>query len=293
MRILMPVVHFDLLSGSSIHVYELARILAGRGHDVTVTAPDIGGQITERARRNGVDVVDLEAMTRSTYDLIHAHQHDVGLAAMARVPSVPVVATLHSRAAADRPIASSRVRRYVCVRPEIRSHAVACHRVPEACTTVVFNGIDRTRFRPAPSAVTAHVPPRVLFIGTVMARRRAAFQDLVARTERDGRDLRVVGIGPDDWLATAPDHVTWARREVWAVEDEIQAAAVVAAIALSRTAIEAWACGKPALVYELDDTAAGRIVSAQEYAPPPPAVMAVFDIEHMATELERVYEAAA
>ena len=109
----MPVVHFDLLSGSSLHVYELARVLTGRGHEVTVTAPDIGGEITERTRRHGVDVVDLDAVTRSTYDIIHAHQHDVGLAVMARVPGVPVVATLHSRAGADRPIASARVRRLV------------------------------------------------------------------------------------------------------------------------------------------------------------------------------------
>jgi glycosyltransferase involved in cell wall biosynthesis len=293
MRILMPVVHFDMLSGSSVHVYELARTLVRRGHEVTVTASDIGGEITERARAHGVCVVDLDAVTQSTYDLIHAHQHDVGLTAMARVPDVPVVATLHSRAGADRPIASARVRSYVCVRPEIRTHAVACHRVPEARTTVVFNGIDRTRFQPAPVAASAHVLPRVLFIGTVTARRRAALRDLVARTECDGRELRVVGIGPDDWLATAPAHVTWSRHELWAVEDEIRAADVVAAITFSRTAIEAWACGRPALVYELEDTAAGRIVSAHEYAPPPPAVMAVFDIEHMTNELERVYEAAA
>ena len=70
------------------------------------------------------------------------------------------------------------------------------------------------------------------------------------------------------------------------------AADEVATINLSRTAIEEWACGKPARIYELDETPAGRIRHVGRYPPPPPSVMDLFDIEHMTSEIERIYEAA-
>jgi glycosyltransferase involved in cell wall biosynthesis len=286
----MPVIHFDLLSGSSLHVYDLARVLVARGHEVTVTAPDVGGDITVRARRHGVRVDPIDARLSPSFDLIHTHQHDVGMAVIARTPGVPVVSTLHSKAAADRPIRSARVRTYVCVRPEVREHAVACHRVPSAMTTVIFNGIDRTRFTPSPREPGE---PTVLFVGTVAPRRRRVLEDLVARTAHDGHRLRVVGIGPDEWLVSAPDHVSWDRHEVWSVEDTIRAADVVAAVSLSRTVIEAWSCGRPAIVYELEDPPAIGIVSVHRHEPPPAALMALFDVEHMVDQLERVYEAAA
>jgi glycosyltransferase involved in cell wall biosynthesis len=290
MRIVMPVIHFDLLTGTSMHVYELARVLVARGHEVTVSAPDIGGELTDRARAQGVRVTDLDLATTERFDLIHTHHHDPGVEVMTRLPRVPVVATIHSLSPPDRPICSPRVRTFVCVRPEIRRGITCRDGVPAATTSVIFNGIDRRRFAPMP-APDDEAP--VLFVGTIFRRRRAVLHDLVTRTEAEGRPLHVVGIGPDDWLCGAPDHVTWTRREVWDVEVHMRAASEVASVAMSRTAIEAWACGRPATIYEIEGTPAGAIRHVGHHPPPPAAVMDLFDIEHMTTELERIYEAAA
>jgi glycosyltransferase involved in cell wall biosynthesis len=293
-RILMPVVHFDLLSGSSLHVYELGRVLAARGHEVTVAAPTIGGEITRRAQRHGIRVTELDVETTETFDIVHTHQHDPGVHVMERFPRVPVVSTIHSPLPPDRPIRSDRVRAFVCVRPEIRQKIVTWDRVADTAATVVFNGIDFRRFTPAvphtPKADDA--PGSVLFVGTITHRRRPVLKDLVAYTAGESRTLEVVGIGPDDWLAAAPSHVTWNRREVWNIEDHIRAAHEVASIALSRTAIEAWACGKPARIYDVDHTPTGRICHVDVHPPPPPAISNLFDVEYMASEIERVYEAA-
>jgi glycosyltransferase involved in cell wall biosynthesis len=292
MKVLMPVVHFDLLSGSSMHVYELARVLTDRGHEVTVAAPTIGGEITRRAQRHGVRVSDLDVDSSERFDIIHTHQHDPGEHEMERFPRVPVVSTVHSPGTPDRPIQSDRVRTFVCVRPEIQRKLVTWDRIVQTATTVVFNGIDRDRFKPAPTIADGE-RRQVLFVGTVTERRRRTLQDLVALTGEAGCDLHVVGIGPDDWLAAAGSHVTWTRREVWSIEDHIHAADEIASVTCSRTAIEAWACGKPARIYQLDDGRAGRICDVDRYAPPPASVMALFDIEYMTSEIERVYEAAA
>src|SRR3954471_13527754 len=98
MRILIPVVSFKFLTGAELYVYELSRCLQARGHDVTVASGRIGGEITQRATRNGVKVIHFdEADATDAYDVLHVQEHFPTVWALTMYPDTPAIATVHSQ----------------------------------------------------------------------------------------------------------------------------------------------------------------------------------------------------
>lgn len=74
MRVLISVISFRYLTGAELYVYELARSLAARRHDVTVVG-QAGGLIAEKARACGVTVHDFADMPRGlSFDVLHVQE---------------------------------------------------------------------------------------------------------------------------------------------------------------------------------------------------------------------------
>jgi glycosyltransferase involved in cell wall biosynthesis len=289
MRIVHTVTHYDLLTGSGMYVYELSRVLAGRGHHVSVVAANVGGELTARTRTAQVSVHPLDDLPKCEPDIVHAHQAAPAEVALLQWPSSRVVVTVHSPWPADAPIRSERVQTYICVRPDIRSKVVGADGIARERTTVVLNGVDRSRFRPRPAEATSE-RPAVLFAGTWSDARRDPALELIGRSRRDLFDVVFLGIGPCGYLDDLPPNVRWERREVWNIEDFVARCDQTAGTSFGRTTIEGWLCGKPAWVY--DTGMFGRIRSVSLHAPPPPAVLDLFDIEYMTDAIERVYAEA-
>jgi glycosyltransferase involved in cell wall biosynthesis len=291
MRIVHAVSHYDLLTGSGLYVYELSRVLSGRGHDVTVVAENVGGELTARTRACGVAVRRLSEEPIGPVDVLHLHQNEPGTVCLDRWPHAAAVATIHSSWPADAPIISDRVRTYACVRPNIRPAVVAAG-VPRERTTVVLNGIDRTRFgpqpRPQPSGGPARDRPLVLFTATMSMARRAAVTDLLRRSTVEGFDILFLGLGDGDYLRELPQNARWERREVWQIEDYVAECDEVAGTDVGRTTIEGWLCGKPAWVYEIVPPF-GRVRSCTRYPPPASTFLELCDIEYMTDVFERIY----
>lgn len=293
LHVLFTVVHFDLLTGSALYVYELARTLANRGHDVTVASPFIGGELTSRARAAGVRVVDLNFESAPTPDVVHLNQPQPGRAALSRYPHSPAVATIHSPWAADRPLVSDRIVRYLCVRPELRRLVIRRDGLEPRKVTVVGNGIDFRRFHRelGPSQVAApsgeRRRPVVLFAGTVTDSREAAARALIRRSYEEDFDVLFVGVGPGGYLDDLPANVHWDRRQVWNMEDVVRSCDEVAGVFVGRTILEGWACGKPGRVYFTSET--GAVLGSSRLEAPPPGVMAGYNIERVTTQVEAVY----
>jgi len=289
MRVLHALIHFDVLSGTSVHVYELSRLLVARGHEVTVVAPDVGGELTARAEAAGIRVAPLGDPPAGAFDLLHLHQPQPGQAALDRWPLVPAVETVHSPWPADRPLRSERIDTFVCVRPEIRTKVVQEDGVTPDRTTVVYNGVDRGRFRPDDGA--RHEGRKlVLFAGTMGPARRAPALDLLRRSQEENSDIVFIGPGPGEYLRDLPSNATWIDREVWDIEQYVTRCDETAGTFLGRSVIEGWLCAKPARIYEVGPLA--RVRSSAVHPPPPEPLLAIFDIEFMVDAVERIYRAA-
>ncbi|MGH9124774.1 MAG: glycosyltransferase family 4 protein [Acidimicrobiales bacterium] len=293
LQVLFAVVHFDLLTGSALYVYELSRNLVNRGHGVTVASPFIGGELTSRARAAGVRVVDLDFESAPAPDVLHLNQPEPGLAALSRYPDSPAVATIHSPWSADRPLVSDRIARYLCVRPELRRLVIRRDGLDASKVAVVGNGIDFRRFHrelPPPELAApsgGHRRPVVLFAGTVTDSREAAARALIRRSHEEDFDVLFVGVGPGGYLEDLPANVRWDRRQVWNMEDVVRSCDEVAGVFVGRTILEGWACGKPGRVYFTSE--AGEVLGSSRLEAPPPGVMAGYDIERVTTQMEAVY----
>ena len=155
------------------------------------------------------------AVIRSRPDLVHQH-HGVwtlGAAAAAATLRVPLVTTVHGTdmhtAAAQAPRGLQRMHRanarlaftrsalIFAVSEDLRRIALAAG-APEDRTLVHYQGIDTETFTPSAVAPVSGRPPRVLYIGGLIPRKRV---DLLIRASQvlarsSPHELRIVGDGP-------------------------------------------------------------------------------------------------
>lgn len=284
MNILIPIFDFSTLSGQPMFAYELARCLVKRGHDVTITASTVGGLMAQQATAAGIRAAVLPEAQRDRPDIIHASGMGPTQWALNQFNGTPVIVTIHSQWHYEAPLIDTRVRHYACVRPQIRQKIVQQDGIPLQKTSVVYNGIDLRRFTPSEDKFD---PPTVLFVGTVDYLREKAGWDVINQTEEFGWNALFVGRKLSGWLENVPPHVTHMDQDVWEIENLTKRCERTAGILLGRTLLEGWACDVTGWVYEID--LYGQITEKGQYTPPPPELMAQFDIEYMTDCYEAIY----
>jgi glycosyltransferase involved in cell wall biosynthesis len=273
-----------------MYVYELARELIRRGHDTTVASFRVGGALAGPARAAGINAYEFgdARVCGGTFDIIHASEPDPTGWALRTHPDTPIVCTVHSQYECERPIKDPRIRHYICIRPEVQRKIVYVDGIPEAQTSVIFNPIDFSRFKPEPEA--PRQGKRILFCGTVDLLRKATIFDLFRRTGNENFDLRLVGLRADNYqqagayIDRLPPRVTW-HDQVWDIERHIHECDQTAGILLGRTTLEGWACNKPCWIYDIGLN--GEIKSYNLHAPP--ADMTPFDSIRVVDQFEALY----
>lgn len=263
MNILLAALSFKNLTGSELHVYDLAVCLAKRNHTVTVLANYIGGEITDRAEKEGVTVYELYNHPQLTPDIIHTHQTLPAIYTLSKFPNVRHVSTIHSLTAYDAPVKDKLIREYIVVRPDIAD------KYAEYLPKLIWNGVDTTRFTKQAGG------KGVLFIGPIDYLRANTIQDLQARQERG--DFTVTFVGE-----------AFPNKPVWDIEKYVKACNETASIFIGRTTIEGWLCGKPAWVYIVDNK--GAIQDIQHIGVP--KSLTQFDREYMTDRVLERYEEA-
>ena len=78
--------------------------------------------------------------------------------------------------------------------------------------------------------------------------------------------------------------------ETWDIEEHLKDATETAGIMLGRTSIEGWACGLPAIIYDVDTD--GRIKSITHYEVPSAEEMKKFDSRLVAKRILDIYNQA-
>ena len=293
LNILIACLNFNDFTGSELHVYELSKGLRKLGHDVTICS-DVGGEMEKKAKSLGIKLYktneppgfklgdgktsvqtpqgpvvmkegQLYKLSDVRFDVMHLHHKPIVEHFLKLFPLTPTVCTIHSEVIdLEHPVKDNRIANYICIRPEIQDFIVSKFEVDKDKTTVIYNPFDTDRFKKMPLPSTEK--ERILFVGTIDYLRQNSIVDLIEETSQNNQELWIVGKKRTNLLDNLhADHVKYFE-PTWNVEQYIKQTHRTAGILLGRTTIEGWLCGRPGIIYQIDES--GHIESKNLYDPP-------------------------
>jgi hypothetical protein len=137
---------------------------------------------------------------------------------------------------------------YVCIRPSIREHIIEDHEIDPDKTTVVFNGVDRERFKKREK--TPRDYKRIVCPCTIDGLRRRFLNSVIKEVDDAKGRLRMDIYGYDYGLKIMQSPYVTRHDPKWNIEDEIADCDLVVGILLGRINLEANSCGVPSLIYD-------------------------------------------
>tara|TARA_R110000744_G_scaffold253135_1_gene368792 strand:- start:228 stop:1877 length:1650 start_codon:yes stop_codon:yes gene_type:complete len=294
LNILIGCLNFNDFTGSELHVYELAKGLKKEGHNVTICS-NVGGEMEKKAKILGINTYgpqeppgfkvgddktqvtgpdgkplimkkgQLYKVSEPNFDIMHLHHKPITEHFLRLFPTTPVVCTIHSEVIdLEHPVKDDRIVQYICIRPEIQEFIVSTFDIDKDKTTVIYNPFDTTRFKKYPFPKSEK--KRVLFVGTIDYLRQDSIIDLVNETEKNNEELWIVGRKRTELINNLnKEHVKYFE-PTWNVENYIKQVHKTAGILLGRTTIEGWLCGRPGIIYDINQS--GEISTKNLYEPP-------------------------
>ena len=287
--------NFNDYTGSELYVFELAKGLIKNNCNVSIIS-NIGGNISNMAKSYGISLYPFDnppgyklgdgewmmqdqngnpvkskkgvmyKMKDVKFDVIHVNHAQITQKIVDMYQPVSAVSTVHSEVIdLENPVPHPKVKKYIAIRPEIKKHLYKKHNINKKDITVVYNPIDGEKFKPSNSQ-SKNNKPIVLFVGTIDYLRKNTIFDLIDTTEEEGKELWIVGKKRDNYLDFIDSpHVKYFEA-TWGVERYVKQCDETASILLGRTTIEGWLCGKPGIIYDIDDT--GYILGKTTKNPP-------------------------
>ena len=185
------------------------------------------------------------------FDLLHLHHKPITEHLLKLYPQTTTVCTIHSEVIdLEHPVIDDRIKKYICIRPEIQDFITKDFDIDVGKTTVIYNPFDSKRFKLYPKPKTEK--ERVLFVGTIDYLRQEAIEDLINKTKESNQELWIVGKKREDFLDDLDlPHIKYFE-PTWNVESYIKQCHYTAGILLGRTTIEGWLCGRDGWIYDVD-----------------------------------------
>jgi glycosyltransferase involved in cell wall biosynthesis len=294
LKVLISCLFFRGFTGSELYVYELAKSLIKQNCSVTILS-QIGGPLTDMAKKLGIKCVSFEdapgfkigdgkwslktpegdqlstpntlyRVSEVDYDIIHVQHKPVTERILNMYPELDKICTIHSEVMGNEledPIVHNTIKKYIAIRPEIKTHLIEKFNIPEEMIEIIYNPVDNEKFQPK------EVPSEnyVLFVGTIDYLRKESILDLIDYTREIGKELWLVGQNNGNYLENLllESHVKHFPA-TWNVEEFISKSYETAGIQLGRTTIEGWMSGKPSWIYKVDSN--GFILSKEKFNPP-------------------------
>lgn len=292
LKILIGCLFFSNFTGSELYVFELAKELHKKGHDVTVLANQIGGELTKIAEKLGIKVKSLRTppgfkmgdgvwsmqgpngeqlksekdklykISEPNYDIILTQHTPISESLCLMYPNTDKISIIHSEVIElEKPYIHESIKKYICVRPEIEQHVQDTYNLTG--TTVIYNPIDEERFNNENTKEGNYV----LFVGSIDYLRKNTIYDLIGYAKEIGKELWLIGENKSDYLddVLINSHVKHLG-VVKDVERYTKNCYETGGILLGRTTIEGWMCGKPSWIYNVDSN--GYILSKERYDVP-------------------------
>jgi glycosyltransferase involved in cell wall biosynthesis len=265
LKVLIGCLNFSNLTGSELHVYELAKELNNNGCDVSIYS-NCGGDISKRAKRLGIKLYNFNKPPGYRYvngqfiqnqpikfDILHLNHLPIAKLLTQLYPNTKAISTIHSEVISlEHPLKHKNIKKYIAIRPEIKNYIVNKHGIPENDVEIIYNPFDINRF--TPKETKPRDKKRVLFVGTLDYLRKEMINDLIKTTKEEDKELWIIGAGNVNIkeLIGNNTHVIY-YPPTWNVEKYIQQCDETAGILLGRTTIEGWLCGKNGWIYDIND----------------------------------------
>ena len=291
-KVLLSCLFFKTFTGSEMYVYELAKGLKKLNCDVTVLS-DINGPLSAIAKTKGIKVLPFHdapgfklgdgkwgintpqgfqpsqpnmmyKISEVDFDIIHTQHTPITNQICQLYPTIDKISTIHSEVIElENPIINDTIKKYVCIRPEIKDHIVSKFEIEKEKTEVIYNPIDTERFN------TKNIKDNgyVLFVGTIDYLRENTIKDLVEYSKSIDKELWLVGENKSNYLEDIliNSHVKYFNATP-KVENYVKNCSETAGILLGRTTIEGWLCGKPGWIYNVDES--GHILNKEKHNVP-------------------------
>jgi hypothetical protein len=315
LKVLIACLSFSNYTGSELYVFELAKQLIKNGCDVTICS-NIGNPLASMAKQLGIklftikeppgfklgdgvwklisgqgEVVsepnNLYKLSNVNFDVIHCNHKPVTEHIVRLYPNTPVVCSIHSEIInLEHPIINDQIKKYIAIRPEIKTFLIDKFNIKEDLIEVIGNPIDSTKFKIITNN-KKHDKKRILFVGTLDYLRKNTINDLIAKTRQDNEELWIVGKFNGVTLndLNMGSHVKYFE-PTSNVEKYIQECDETAGILLGRTTIEGWLCGKKGWIYNVDED--GNILSKELHDIPED--IDKFKSDNVVKEIKKQYE---
>ncbi len=225
MKILITNHRLKHRGGSEMFTLEIARALAGRGHEVCAFST-VEGEVSQAIEKDGIRFVPEPDQCLFTPDIIHGHHHLEAMAAVAAWPGVPAIYHMHGYGPWEEvPPVHPRLLKYFGTAPRMAWWIARVCEVPEAEVGNIRNFFDPARYRTVRSP--GEKTGRALVYLNNLSRESDTFLELEKACREAGMEL--------DGLGTNFGKSTEAPEDVLPGYDLVFAG--------GRSAIEAMACG--------------------------------------------------
>jgi glycosyltransferase involved in cell wall biosynthesis len=198
------------------------------------------------------------------YDIIHTQHLPVTNQMCQMYPNIDKISTIHSEVIElENPVINEKIKKYICIRPEIQEHITTKFGVDKNNTEVIYNPIDTNRFNTKNTSDDNYV----LFVGTLDYLRENTIKDLVEYSKSINKMLWLVGENKSNYLEDLLKHSHVRYYDATnKVETFVKHCSETAGILLGRTTIEGWLCGKSGWIYNVDEN--GYILNKEKYNVP-------------------------
>jgi len=235
MKILITTQYLNNFTGSEIFTFNLAEKLGEKGHEVCVFSPVLGSTISKKLKKIGIDVSDnILDFENHKFNIIHAQHNVTAILARSVFPDAPMFFMSHGYLPEleQPPSIDLGIEKFIVISEEIKDYFVKKYSLSEEKIKMVRNSIDVNRFS---SQKKPHSKAKKLLVlsnhYTDNCRRviEGACKDL---------KLNVIHVG-------LPENPVPPRD----VSKFINDSDIV--VALGRGALEAMACGRNVIVYDM------------------------------------------
>jgi len=289
LKVLLSCLFFKTFTGSEMYVYELARGLKKLNCEVTVLS-DINGPLSKIAQQQGIKVLPFSdcpgyklgdgkwglntpqgiqpsqpnvmyKISEVNYDIIHTQHTPVTNQMCQMYPNIDKISTIHSEVIElENPVLNDTIKKYICIRPEIKTHIARNFNVPLSDIEVIYNPIDTERFNTKNIKDSGYI----LFVGTLDYLRESTIRDIIEYSKTINKELWIVGENKSNYLddLLKNQNVKY-YGSTNKVESFVKNCSETAGILLGRTTIEGWLCGKPGWIYNIDES--GNIINKERF----------------------------
>ncbi len=292
LKVLIGCLSFQNFTGSELHVFELAKELIKQGCDVTVCS-QIGGDLSRKAKLYGIKLASIQEppgyklgdgkwglntpdgvhtsqqgqlykIEDVKFDILHLNHKPITEHLLKLYPNVEAICSIHSEVIElEHPVIHPQIKKYIAIRPEIKEYLIDRFDINPNAIDVIYNPIDYDRFKIIPN-YKKRDKERFLFVGTVDYLRRESILDLINKTKESNSELWIVGKKHDNYLDNINESHVKYFEPTWNIEKYVQDCDTVVGILLGRTTIEGWLCGKPAIIYDVDESGTIKSISKHE-----------------------------